>query len=109
MDNVVGFWMEYSDSLRLEPVAGFRRIRILSARALLHQLEDCTWTSLRLYTRAPLLRPEGFVFEAIDKVFELRNGTLLFILESGTALSESKFVFLGAEPLQNAKEVFSRH
>lgn len=79
-----------------------------SARALVCQLRDCTWTCLRLYTRAPLLRPEGFVFEAIDKVFELKTGALLFVLESGAAFSESKFGLLGAEPLQDAKEIYLR-
>lgn len=80
-----------------------------SAKDFLCRLTDSTWTSLRIYTRAPLLRPEGFIFEAIDKVFKLKNETLLFVLESGTALSESEYGFLGAEPLQDAKEVYFRY
>ena len=45
-----------------------------SARELAQQLRDNIWTSLRLYTRAPLIRPAGYVFEAIDKVYELKDG-----------------------------------
>lgn len=81
-----------------------------NAMALLHKLRDSTWISLRLYTRAPLLRPAGFVFEEIENVFELKDGTLLFSLESGTVFSERKLGMLGIrgpEPLQDAKEIYS--
>lgn len=79
-----------------------------SAKALLPQLRGCTWTSLRLYSRGPLLSPGGFIFEAIEKVFELKNGTLLFVLESGTVLLESVFGLRGDKPLHDVKEVYSR-
>lgn len=79
-----------------------------SASALLPQLRGSSWTSLRLYSRAPLLRSAGFVFEAIDKVFELKTGTLMFVLESGTVLFESECALSDAEPLFNAKEMYSR-
>ncbi len=79
-----------------------------SAKALLPKLRDSTWICLRLYSRAPLLKPSGFLFEAVDRVFELGSGDLLYLLESGDIFLESNCGAQGAKSLQNANEVYSR-
>jgi len=79
-----------------------------SAKALLPKLRGSTWTCLRLYSRAPLLKPSGFLFEAVDKVFELNSGDLLYLLESGDMFLESSCGAHNTKSLQNANEVYSR-